>query len=55
MLGGPQTLSGRGGEEKNSQPPPGIDPYNPDRPALSQSLYDRDIMNGTGSVSCTLS
>jgi len=24
-LGGPQSLSGRGGEEKNSQPPPGID------------------------------
>jgi hypothetical protein len=22
-LGGPQSLSGRGGEEKNSQPPPG--------------------------------
>jgi hypothetical protein len=25
-LGGPQSLSGRGGEEKNSQPPPGIEP-----------------------------
>jgi hypothetical protein len=24
-LGGPQSRSGRGGEEKNSQPPPGID------------------------------
>jgi hypothetical protein len=23
-LGGPQSLSGRGGEEKNSQPPPGM-------------------------------
>jgi hypothetical protein len=23
---GPQSLSGRGGEEKNSQPPPGIEP-----------------------------
>jgi hypothetical protein len=23
-LGGPQSRSGRGGEEKNSQPPPGI-------------------------------
>jgi hypothetical protein len=25
-LGGPQRRSGRGGEEKNSQPPPGIEP-----------------------------
>jgi hypothetical protein len=25
-LGGPQIRSGRGGEEKNSQPPPGIEP-----------------------------
>jgi hypothetical protein len=33
-LGGPQSPSGRGGEEKNSQPPPGIEPQNPDRPAL---------------------
>jgi hypothetical protein len=24
-LGGPQSCSGRGGEEKNSQPPPGIE------------------------------
>jgi hypothetical protein len=24
-LGGPQSRSGRGGEEKNSQPPPGIE------------------------------
>jgi hypothetical protein len=32
-LGGPQSHSGRGGEEKNSQPPPGIEPYNPDRAA----------------------
>jgi hypothetical protein len=34
-LGGPQNRSGRGGEEKNSQLPPGIEPYNPDRPARS--------------------
>jgi hypothetical protein len=26
MLGGPQSRSGHGGEEKNSQPPPGIEP-----------------------------
>jgi len=32
-LGGPQSRSGRGGLEKNSQPPPGIEPQNPDRPA----------------------
>jgi hypothetical protein len=32
-LGGTQSRSGRGGEEKNPQPPPGIEPYNPDRPA----------------------
>jgi hypothetical protein len=25
-LGGPQSRSGCGGEEKNSQPPPGIEP-----------------------------
>jgi hypothetical protein len=25
-LGGPQSRSGRGGEEKNSYPPPGIEP-----------------------------
>jgi hypothetical protein len=25
-LGGPQSRSGRGGEEKNYQPPPGIEP-----------------------------
>jgi hypothetical protein len=34
-----QSRSGRGGEEKNSQPPPGIEPPNRDRPARSQSLY----------------
>jgi len=32
-LGGPQSCSGHGGEEKNSQPPPGIEPLNPDHPA----------------------
>jgi hypothetical protein len=38
-LGGPQSRSGRGGEEKNSQPPPGIEPQNADRPARSPALY----------------
>jgi len=28
-LDGSQSRSGRGGEEKNYQPPPGIKPYNP--------------------------
>jgi len=34
-LGGPQSRSGRGGEEKNIHLPPEIEPYNPDRPARS--------------------
>jgi hypothetical protein len=38
-LGGPQSRSGRGGEEKNSQPPPGIEPLNPGLPARSPVLY----------------
>jgi hypothetical protein len=38
-LGGPQSRSGRGGEEKNPQLPPGIEHYNPDRPARSPALY----------------
>jgi hypothetical protein len=38
-LGGPQGRSGRGGEEKNSQPPPGIEPQNPDHPIRSPMLY----------------
>jgi hypothetical protein len=38
-LGGPQSRSGRGGEEKNSQPTPGIELENPDRPAHSPVLY----------------
>jgi hypothetical protein len=38
-LGGPQSRSGHGGEEKDSQLPPGIEPQNPDRPARSPALY----------------
>jgi hypothetical protein len=38
-LDGPQSRSGRGGVEKNSQLPPGIEPYNPDRPAHRPELY----------------
>jgi hypothetical protein len=36
--GGPLSSSGRGGLEKNSQPPPGIEPQNPDRPVRSPAL-----------------
>jgi len=38
-LGGPQSRSGPGEEERNSQPQPGIKPLNPNRPASRQSLY----------------
>jgi hypothetical protein len=31
----PQSRSGCGDEEKNSQPPPGIEPLNPNHPAHS--------------------
>jgi hypothetical protein len=37
--GGPQSRSGHGVEEKNSQPLPRIEPRSPDLPAPSQSLY----------------
>jgi hypothetical protein len=37
-LGGPQIRSRRGGEEKNSQPPPGIEPQNSARPACSVAI-----------------
>jgi hypothetical protein len=38
-LGGPQRRSGHDFEEKNSQPPPGIEPRSSDYPAHTQSLY----------------
>jgi hypothetical protein len=38
-LGGPQSRSERGGEENNSQPPPGIELQNTERPARSPALY----------------
>jgi hypothetical protein len=38
-LGGPQSRSGRGGEENNSQPPSGTELKNPDRPSRSPALY----------------
>jgi hypothetical protein len=38
-LGGPHSRSGRGGEKKNSQPPPGIEPWNSDRPAQLCNTY----------------
>jgi hypothetical protein len=36
---GPHSRPGHGVAEKNSQPPPGIEPRSADRPARSQSLY----------------
>jgi hypothetical protein len=42
-LGGPQSLFGRGGEEQNSQPLPGIEPRSSDRPARSQTESSRLI------------
>jgi hypothetical protein len=38
-LFGPQSQSEQGFVEKNSQPPPGIEPRSSDRPSRSQSLY----------------
>jgi hypothetical protein len=38
-LGGTLNSSGHGGEEKNSQPSPGIEPWNFDGPAPSPALY----------------
>jgi hypothetical protein len=38
-LGGPQSRSGRGGEDNNSQPSSGIEPQNPIRPTRSPALY----------------
>jgi hypothetical protein len=38
-LGGHQSRTGIVGEEKNSQPPPRIEPLKPDHPARSQSPY----------------
>jgi hypothetical protein len=38
-LDGTQSRSGRGGLEKNSQPPSGIEPQNSDRPVRSPALY----------------
>jgi hypothetical protein len=37
-LGGPQSCSGHWSEEKNSQPPPGIKPQNPNHPAHGMCL-----------------
>jgi hypothetical protein len=39
-MGGPQSRSGRGGEEKNTQPSSGIKLWNPDRPAVAQRYTD---------------
>jgi hypothetical protein len=49
-LGGPQSRSGRGGEEKNSQPPPGIEPSNRDRPDCSPALYRLSYHGSSGDM-----
>jgi hypothetical protein len=38
-LDGYQNRSGRGGEQKNSQPSPGMEPWNPDHTARGPALY----------------
>jgi hypothetical protein len=49
-LDGSQSRSGRGAEEKNSQPPPGIEPQNPDRPARSPALYRLSYPGSSGRI-----
>jgi hypothetical protein len=39
-LGGPQSRSGLGGEEKNSQPPPEPNPRTPNVQPVAQSYTD---------------
>jgi hypothetical protein len=50
-LGEPQSRSGCGGEEKNSQPLTGTEPKNPARPACSLALYR---LNYYGAYVCRL-
>jgi hypothetical protein len=42
-IGGPQSRSGSGGEEKNSQPAPGIEPQNSGRPARSPGAIPTEL------------
>jgi len=42
-LGGPQSRSGRGVEEKNSEPLPGFESRSSDCPSRSQSLHRRNV------------
>jgi len=42
-LGGPQSCSGRGGEEKNSQHPPGIEPPGFTSPRIKRPGSEADI------------
>jgi hypothetical protein len=53
-LGGPQSSSGRGGEEKNSHPLPGFEPWNPDRPARSPKLYRLSYHGSMGHSLCVV-
>jgi hypothetical protein len=42
-LGGSQSRSGRGGEEKNIQPPPEIEPYNSERPTRNLVVIPTEL------------
>jgi hypothetical protein len=53
-LGGPQSWSGRGGEEKNSQPPPGIETWNPDRTPRSPKWPLSRPSQISGNTYCTV-
>jgi hypothetical protein len=47
---GPQSRSGRGGGEKNSQPPPEIEPPKLDRPARSPSVLGNMKVRSWGNL-----
>jgi hypothetical protein len=48
-LGGPQSWSGRGGEEKNSQPPPALEPSIIQPVAQRYTTELSRLLNGSGS------
>jgi len=59
-LGGPESCSGHGGEEKNFQPPPGIDKdiplfsyvFLPLFNNVAASVYPRNLISETSYLSC---
>jgi len=44
-MGGPQNRYGRGVKEKNSQPPPGIEPQSSDPPARIPAVLEGVVLN----------